>query len=99
VQPSFNPNDFNAKMEQLKRASTDSALGDNDVNAGLTDYLKYRDAALAEAQRRGFPSLRSDKVADLRAWLVSKAAQIQGKHPNFGRLYDRVLSSEVEDNA
>lgn len=97
VAPAYNPAEFQTNIEELRRASKDSNLSNNDVADGVTEYFKYRDAALAEAQKRGFKSLASDKTADLRAWLVSKAAKVTSAHPNFGRLYDRVLSTEVED--
>jgi hypothetical protein len=58
--------------------------------------MTVRDAAIAEANNRGLTGLTGNAVADLREYLTNYAAAITDKYPEFARVYDRLLSQEVE---
>jgi hypothetical protein len=97
VQPG-NPTDFAVKVEQLQKASTDPGLK-GDIQTALATYLSYRTQALQEAANRAggreTATLGANQNADLRAWLAGVANVIVTKWPTFARMYDNVLSSEV----
>jgi hypothetical protein len=56
-----------------------------------------REQVLAQAAARGYTTLASDDVEDLRVYLSEYADAITAKYPEFARVYDRLLSQEVED--
>lgn len=93
-----NATDFSVKIQQLTKASTDPGLK-GDVQTALATYLWFRNQALASAQQRAggkeSAGITSDKNADLRAWLAGAANKIVAKYPDFARMYDNVLSNEV----
>ena len=62
-------------------------------------YLQARTQAVTEAQARGFQGLGGKKVADLRGWLRQVADSLIAAHPEFERIYDRVLFNEIDVDA
>lgn len=93
----FNPGEFPAKIDALKRMVQEPALGDNDVAGAVSQYLEARDSALASAAQAGYTSLASTAATPLREWLMGVAKALKTETPEFARIYDRLLSNEVED--
>lgn len=91
-QVDYNPSETKLKIEQLFVAAKD--IKDNPVAEALNYYEQVRAQAIAEANRRGFEGLSSTKVADLQEWLDSYAQALISKYPQFGRVYDRLLTRE-----
>lgn len=92
----FDPNAFPRKIEQMRQMVTDPALADNDSAQALSQYLNYRDQALARAEQAGYKSLDSKAAQPLRDWLSSIAFALSQEAPEFARIYDRELSYEVD---
>ena len=78
-------------FESAKR----SELQNNNVAKGVIYYEQVRNAALVEANNRGFSSLKSDKLTDLHEYVESYADAIIEQYPEFARVYDRLLSQEI----
>ena len=96
AQMQFDPNKLPRQIEQLREAASLSDLDGNQAAEGIRYYMKIRDAALEEANNRGYPSLASKDASDLRDYLASYASSIKNKYPEFARVYNRLLSQEVE---
>ena len=96
AQMQFDPNRLPRQIEQLRQASSLSSLDGNKAAEGIRYYLKIRDAALAEATNRGYSSLAAKEASDLRDYLANYASAISKEYPEFARVYDRLLSQEVE---
>jgi hypothetical protein len=102
TQSDYNPMEMPAAIDQLKQAATDPRVSETPVATAVNEYMKLRDSALAEAQRRtGSKSttLAGKKQADLREWLDGGAVEIARRHPEFQRVWDRLLSKEVDTGA
>ena len=92
----FNPGEFPAKIAQMKNMVNEPSLADNDVAQALKQYLDARDKALANASAAGYSSLDSIAAAPLRDWLASIGVALKQETPEFARIYERLLSYEVE---
>ena len=92
----FNPGEFPVKIEQMKNMVNEESLADNDVAQALKQYLDARDKALANASSAGYPSLESIAATPLRDWLASIGVALKQETPEFARIYERLLSYEVE---
>jgi hypothetical protein len=96
----FNPGEFPKKLEQLNRLVQDSRLADNDVADATRQYLQARDAAVQRyVQAGGAAGGFSTAVAaaPLRDWLAGIGKALKQDTPEFARLYERLLSTEVEE--
>jgi hypothetical protein len=96
AQMQFDPNKLPRQILQLREAASLSDLDGNQAAEGVRYYMQVRDAALAEANNRGYSSLASKDTSDLREYLSNYASAITKKYPEFARVYDRLLSQEVE---
>lgn len=85
------------QIDQLRLAVNDRQVQDSPIAEAITKYLSYRDQALGQLAKYGLVSLQSKTAEPLRDWLAGMAYQLVLATPEFGRLYDRVLSPEVED--
>ena len=85
------------KIRELQRAAEDPRLADNALTPALSTYLRIRDMALAEAETRGYKTLKSDKVADIRERLNAAGTAISQSDPVFMGVWSGLLSREVED--
>lgn len=88
---------FESNIDQLKLAVQDKSVRSTPVAKAISTYLTYRDQALAELNRYGFTTFKSDTAKPIANWLAGIAYQIMLGTPEFGRLFDRVLAPEVED--
>lgn len=84
------------QIEDIAKASLLPSLDDNETALGVRYYMTLRDSAISEANNRGI-SLASQGAEDLRGWLANYAPAITQKYPGFAKVYDRVLSQEVEE--
>lgn len=96
----FNPGEFPGKIEQLARLVAEPVLADNDIAKATRTYLKARQTAIqqyvnAGGAESGFKSAIA--TAPLREWLVDIAKALREEVPEFSRIYDRLLSAEVEE--
>ena len=96
----FNPGEFPGKIEQLGRLVQEEALADNDIAKATRTYLTARRNAIqqyvnAGGSESGFKTAQS--TANLRAWLVDISKALREEVPEFSRIYDRLLSAEVEE--
>lgn len=96
AQMEFDPNKLQRQIDLLFQASKRDDLQNNSTAQALNYYEKIRSQALAEANRRGFTTLKSEKLSDLQEYLYSYAQALIEKYPEFARVYDRVLSQEIE---
>lgn len=96
----FNPGEFPKKLEQLTRLVQDNRLADNDVADATRQYLQARESAVERyVQAGGAPGGFSTAVAagPLRDWLAGIGKALKEETPEFARLYERLLSTEVEE--
>jgi hypothetical protein len=92
----YDPNKVPKQIELLIKASARPDLDNNNVALAVRNYAAVRQEALVEASNRGLSSLKSEKVSDLQNYLASYARALTEKYPEFARVYDRLLSKEVE---
>jgi len=92
----FDPMKTPKDIEKLFQAAKMDTLKNNKTAEAVNYYEKIRNAALEEANRRGFKSLQSDKLGDLHEYLNSYAESIIAKYPDFARVFDRLLSREID---
>jgi molybdenum-dependent DNA-binding transcriptional regulator ModE len=71
-------------------------LDGNPVAEGVRYYNELRKKVLIEARNRGREGLGADDVEDLRVYLSEYADAITAQYPEFARVYDRLLSKELE---
>jgi hypothetical protein len=93
----FDPNKLPRQLDDLFAAAKKPALDGNPVAEGVRYYEKLREQVLVEAANRGYSTLAGNDVEDLRVYLAEYAEAITAKYPQFARVYDRLLSQEVED--
>jgi hypothetical protein len=93
----FDPNKLPRQLDDLFTAAKKPALDGNPVAEGVRYYEKLREQVLVEAANRGYSTLAGNDVEDLRVYLAEYAEAITAKYPQFARVYDRLLSQEVED--
>ena len=96
----FNPGEFPKKLEQLDRLVKDDRLQGNDVADATRQYLAARDAAVeryvqAGGAAGGFSTATA--AGPLRDWLAGIGKALKQETPEFARLYERLLSNEVEE--
>jgi hypothetical protein len=92
----YDPNKVPKQIESLIKAAARPDLDNNNVALAVRNYAAVRQEALVEASNRGLSSLKSEKVSDLQNYLASYARALTEKYPEFARVYDRLLSKEVE---
>jgi hypothetical protein len=93
---SFDVNKIKNQIKALKDAAYFKGLDDNPVALGTREYLAFRQDAINNFPGKSTTFLakeNSDQANELKA----NAAKIIEKYPEFGRLYERVLSKELEN--
>ena len=95
--------DTAALVRELYHAVKDSTIRSTDAGEGLALYLKYRDAAVAQAKAAGKDTSSgllssSQELEGTRQWLDNVAHKVIDKHPDFQFLWDIVFSREVDLN-
>ena len=92
----FTVNKQKILIEKLGQAVNDPRLEGNSVAEATREYLSYRDQAYAEMRAAGYRDLSSKAATDLRNWLFSIGSALATAYPDFQRLWDQELSSEVD---
>lgn len=95
----FNPGEFPGKIAQMKEMLKQPSLNDNETAQALQTYLKRRDDAIAKyvatgGAEGGFGTATA--AGPLREWLAEWGRTLVNETPEFARIYDRLLSYEVE---
>lgn len=93
---SFDPQETPRKIQMLFEAAKREDLAGNSVAKALNYYEQVRNQALAEAANRGFTTLKSEQLADLQGYLSDYADVLIEEYPEFARVYERVLSQELD---
>jgi hypothetical protein len=100
AQPVFTIGEFDRSIEEMKRAVDDSRLADNEIAGAAKEYLGYRDKAIAQyvaagGKEGGFATSKS--ATELRQWLFNIGTALSEAVPDFQRVWDRELASEVDE--
>jgi hypothetical protein len=83
-------------ITKLLAALEDPALAATEAGQGLALYAQVRSRALEVARERGLSTFKSARsAADLRFALRAYADQIAEQYPDFGEMFDRLLSREM----
>ena len=87
---------FYNDVRDLKDMVLDSRVAGDETAGAIKEYLLARDKAIALSgvSEEGFKTAKS--AARYRAGLESVGLALSQKYPNFSRIYDRLLASEVE---
>jgi hypothetical protein len=96
----FNPGEFPGKIQQLTRMVQDPQLADNDVAEATRQYLTARESAVSRYVQSGGAEggfATAAATEPLRDWLAGVGKALKQQTPEFARLYDRLLSNEVEE--
>lgn len=94
---SIDVNKTKRQVDSLVRAASDPRLADNPVARAIRVYAGARDEAIARARAMGRASFtESQDTAVLREWLSFVGAELVAQVPGFARVWDRLLSREVE---
>ena len=99
VVPVFTVGEFEKKIGQMKQAVADPRLKDNDVAKAINTYFTYRDQVLSQWIQSGGSAqgLATSKGAEpLRGYLTSIGDALALQVPDFGRVWERELLSEVD---
>lgn len=93
---SYDVEKFKRTLSQLRLATEDPRLKNNETAQALTQYLNLRDVytTFAKSNNVGWDSPKS---AGLRADLRYRAQFLIKETPEFGRLFDRLLLPELDN--
>jgi hypothetical protein len=99
VTPVFTVGEFESKLAEMRKVIELPQLQDNKVAQSVATYLDYRDKAVqqyiaAGGKEGGFDTAK--KAEPLRDYLVSIGQALIQQNPDFARIWDRELSSEVD---
>jgi hypothetical protein len=99
VTPVFTVGEFESKLAEMRKVIELPQLQDNKVAQSVATYLDYRDKAVqqyiaAGGKEGGFDTAK--KAKPLRDYLVSIGQALIQQNPDFARIWDRELSSEVD---
>jgi hypothetical protein len=100
AQPVFTVGEFQQSIKEMKRAVEDPRLADNEIAGAVKEYLGYRDKAIAQyvaagGKEGGFATAK--QAAELRQWLFNIGTALGDAVPDFQRVWDRELASEVDE--
>lgn len=103
---SISTNRRTKQFAQIKRMVADPSLADNKVAIAAKEYLDFRNTAIAQKTltlkpgtkavdpRTGF-TRKSKQMLDLNTALYERGQALTRRYPEFGSLWDAVLSWEV----
>ena len=100
AKPMFTVGEFDRSIKEMKRAVTDPRLAGNEIAGAAREYLNYRDQAIAQyvaagGKEGGFATAK--QAAELRQWLFNIGVALSDAVPDFQRVWDRELASEVDE--
>jgi hypothetical protein len=91
----INTNKVPANISVLYEAAFDPRMDNNNIAIATRQYLNARDYALEIAAERGV-GLGAEANSDLQGILRGEGERLVGQYPEFARLWDRLLFSEVD---
>jgi hypothetical protein len=99
VTPVFTVGEFESKLAEMRTLIELPQLENNGVAKSISTYLDYRDKAVQQyvasgGKEGGFDTAK--KAEPLRDYLVSIGQALIQQNPDFARIWDRELSSEVD---
>lgn len=99
AQAVFTIGEFRQTVEQLRNVANDPRTQGNEVATAVKEYFKYRDQAIAQyvaagGRESGFGQAK--QTLELRQWLFNIGNALAETYPDFQRVWDRELSSEVD---
>jgi hypothetical protein len=99
VTPVFTVGEFESKLAEMRTLIESPQLENNGVAKSIATYLDYRDKAVQQyvasgGKEGGFDTAK--KAEPLRDYLVSIGQALIQQNPDFARIWDRELSSEVD---
>ena len=92
----LDPGKTSRDITSLFEAAKTEGLQNNEVATAVNYYEEIRSQVLQEANRRGYDSLNHIELGDLHEYLYSYASTLTEQTPDFGKVYDRLLSQEME---
>jgi hypothetical protein len=97
--PVFTVGEFEQKVAQMQQAVQDPRLQGNETAKAISDYLTYREQAIAQyvaagGSAQGFASAKA--AEPLRDWLANIGTTLAATTPDFSRVWERELQSEVD---
>jgi hypothetical protein len=95
--PRFEVGKFDEQVEQLKLLVADPRLAGNPIAAAVAQYLQVRDyARQAGLAQFGTANIRQAKALEpFKDKLANIGEMLVAQEPDFARIWDRLLSSEV----
>jgi hypothetical protein len=84
--------EFANSLVELRESLEDSRLNDNPIMGALRDYMQVRDGLEIGSGE----SLKSKRNTSNRGTLYSYGEALATQNPEFARIWDRLLSQEVE---
>jgi hypothetical protein len=99
AQAVFTIGEYQQTLEQLRNVANDQRMQGNDVASAVREYLKFRDQAVAQyvaagGRESGFAQAKG--TLELRQWLFNIGTGLADAYPDFQRVWERELSSEVD---
>lgn len=85
-------------VKELEQAVTEPKFASTEAGKGLSEFLKYRKAALDSAASAGFKTLTAKSVSNVAEWLDESAYKIIAQYPAFSVMYWRVFATETGNN-
>lgn len=85
-----------ANVNELARAAAHESLADNDLAEAVRRYMGYRAKAIEASPSTGWNQANSARP--LRDWLREWAEEISTETPEFRRIWDVLLSRELNDD-
>jgi hypothetical protein len=96
-QPKFDVGRFPDFLSDLERAAKDPLVSSTPIAKTILEYIDYRKQALDILLTKfGLKGFRSKQAVEFRVAMIEKAYDLIEQNPEFARVYDRQLSSEVE---
>jgi hypothetical protein len=86
-------------VRELRAAASDPDMAGNKAAEGIRIYLDARDRAIEEAKKAGLTSLAGKAMAPVRDYLRHFGDVVAADNNDFGRVWERFLSYEVDLNA
>ena len=92
----IDPTKISRNIDKLFEAAKTEELQGNGVAEAVRYYEQVRGKVMEEVVNRGFDSLGRKELGDLHEYLYSYAETLTEQYPDFGKVYDRLLSQEME---
>ena len=92
----IDPYKTSRNITKLFEAAKTDGLQGNGVAKAVNYYEEIRSKVMQEAARRGYDSLNHVELGDLHEYLDSYAKTLTEDTPDFGKVYERLLSQEME---